>query len=582
MEIIDQREARRRHRAVRRPDAAEARARSWRRPVRRSSARARIPSTSPRTASASSSCCKQLGLRQPANATARDEERAVELAREVGFPLVVRPSYVLGGRAMEVVYEEDDLRQYMKRCRAGLERQPGAARPLPGPRHRGRRGCGLRRRRRADRRHHGAHRAGGRAFRRFQLLAAAGQPFARKCRTNCAPRRASWRTALNVVGLMNMQFAIQNGIVYVLEVNPRASRTVPFVSKATGVPLAKIAARVMVGRKLAELGALDERVPPYYSVKEAVFPFSKFPEADPILGPGDEVDRRGDGHRPHLRRGLRQGAGGERRRAADAAASACCRCATATRTAPSRSRAGSDERGFEIVATQRHGSRRWRRPAFACRSAPQGARGPAAHRRHDQERRDRPDRQYDRGQAAIRESRSIRREAVHPQGDLLHDGRGGARRPARRSTTSRTSTSTGCRTCTGSWCRVRAPITLRGAEKLRAELRKLKARGPARASSARSPRRARMATCPRTPNTTPRASSRASSRAASSEIEKRLANAQVIDPAALPGAARSCSAPPSSSRRSTAEPRSVTRSSATTRPTSATGSSRSTRRLRGR
>jgi len=91
--------------------------------------------------------------------------------------------------------------------------------------------------------------------------------------------------ALHVVGLMNVQFAIQNGIVHVLEVNPRASRTVPFVSKATGVPLAKIAARVMTGRKLAELGVLVERAPRYYSVKEAVFPFGKFPESDPILGP---------------------------------------------------------------------------------------------------------------------------------------------------------------------------------------------------------------------------------------------------------------------------------------------------------
>ena len=91
--------------------------------------------------------------------------------------------------------------------------------------------------------------------------------------------------ALNVVGLMNIQFAIQNGIIYVLEVNPRASRTVPFVSKATGAPLAKIAARVMTGRKLKELGATTERVPAFFSVKEAVFPFNKFPEADPILGP---------------------------------------------------------------------------------------------------------------------------------------------------------------------------------------------------------------------------------------------------------------------------------------------------------
>jgi len=91
--------------------------------------------------------------------------------------------------------------------------------------------------------------------------------------------------ALNVIGLMNIQFAIQNGIIYVLEVNPRASRTVPFVSKATGAPLAKIAARVMTGRKLKDLGATQERVPAFFSVKEAVFPFNKFPEADPILGP---------------------------------------------------------------------------------------------------------------------------------------------------------------------------------------------------------------------------------------------------------------------------------------------------------
>jgi carbamoyl-phosphate synthase large subunit len=90
---------------------------------------------------------------------------------------------------------------------------------------------------------------------------------------------------LNVIGLMNIQFAIQNGVIHILEVNPRASRTVPFVSKATGVPLAKVAARVMTGRKLSELGVLDERVPPFFSVKEAVFPFTKFPEADPILGP---------------------------------------------------------------------------------------------------------------------------------------------------------------------------------------------------------------------------------------------------------------------------------------------------------
>ena len=98
--------------------------------------------------------------------------------------------------------------------------------------------------------------------------------------------------ALNVIGLMNIQFAIQNGTVYVLEVNPRASRTVPFVSKATGVPIAKIAAKVMTGRKLRDLGVLSERVPKYYSVKEAVFPFARFPGVDLILGRDAAVDGR--------------------------------------------------------------------------------------------------------------------------------------------------------------------------------------------------------------------------------------------------------------------------------------------------
>ena len=121
---------------------------------------------------------KNLGLKQPANATARTEEQAVALRANVGFPLVVRPSYVLGGRAMEVVFNEEDLRAYMTTRRQRVERQPGAARPLPRRRHRSRRRRVLRRRRRADRRHHGARRAGGRAFGRFRLFAAAQQPVA--------------------------------------------------------------------------------------------------------------------------------------------------------------------------------------------------------------------------------------------------------------------------------------------------------------------------------------------------------------------------------------------------------------------
>ncbi|MEX2151144.1 MAG: carbamoyl-phosphate synthase large subunit [Steroidobacteraceae bacterium] len=226
----------------------------------------------------------KLGLRQPANATARDEERAIELAREVGFPLIVRPSYVLGGRAMEVVYEEEDLRQYMREAVKVSNESPvlldrfldlaievdvdaisdGTDVLIGGIMEHVEQA--------------GVHSGDSSCSLPPATLSAATQDELRE-----QTRRMA--RALNVVGLMNVQFAIQNGIVYVLEVNPRASRTVPFVSKATGVPLAKIAARVMAGRKLAELGAVTERVPPFYSVKEAVFPFGKFPESDPILGP---------------------------------------------------------------------------------------------------------------------------------------------------------------------------------------------------------------------------------------------------------------------------------------------------------
>ena len=227
---------------------------------------------------------KRLGLRQPANATARTEEQAVQLAREVGFPLVVRPSYVLGGRAMEIVFNEDDLRTYM-----GSAVQVSNDSPVLLDRfldvaievdvdavcdgqdvliggimehveqagvHSGDSSCSL----------------------PPNSLSAELQEELRE-----QTRRLA--RALNVIGLMNIQFAIQNGTIYVLEVNPRASRTVPFVSKATGLPLAKVAARVMAGRRLKDMGYTTERIPKYFSVKEAVFPFAKFPEADPILGP---------------------------------------------------------------------------------------------------------------------------------------------------------------------------------------------------------------------------------------------------------------------------------------------------------
>jgi carbamoyl-phosphate synthase large subunit len=226
----------------------------------------------------------RLGLRQPPNRTARTEETAVQLAGQIGFPLVVRPSYVLGGRAMEIVYSEDDLRAYMTTAVQVSNDSPvlldrfldlaievdvdaicdGKDVYIGGIMehveqagvHSGDSGCSL-------------------------------PPFSLSAELQEQIREQTRRMALalNVVGLMNVQFAIQGGIVFVLEVNPRASRTAPFVSKATGVQLAKCAARVMSGRTLADLGLTQERVPPYYSVKEAVFPFGKFPDADPILGP---------------------------------------------------------------------------------------------------------------------------------------------------------------------------------------------------------------------------------------------------------------------------------------------------------
>src|ERR1700728_1362435 len=225
-----------------------------------------------------------LKLKQPANATARTEEQAVILAREVGFPLVVRPSYVLGGRAMEVVFNEDDLRQYMTDAVKVSNDSPvlldrfldlatevdvdavcdGENVLIGGIMehieqagvHSGDSGCSL-----------------------------PPNSLTREVQDELRAQTRKLAKALHVIRLMNIPFAIQSGVIYILEVNPRASRTVPFVSKATGIPLAKVAARVMTGKTLAMQGRTVERIPPYFSVKEAVFPFIKFPEADPILGP---------------------------------------------------------------------------------------------------------------------------------------------------------------------------------------------------------------------------------------------------------------------------------------------------------
>jgi carbamoyl-phosphate synthase large subunit len=227
---------------------------------------------------------ERLQLRQPPNRTARTEDDAVRLAKEIGFPLVVRPSYVLGGRAMEVVFTEDDLRLYMTHAvqvsndsPVLLDRFLDLAIEVD-----------------VDALCDGKdvyvggimehiEQAGVHSGDSSCSLPPASLSPALQDQIREQTRRMA--LALNVIGLMNVQFAIQNGVVYVLEVNPRASRTAPFVSKATGVAMAKAGARLMTGRTLKELNLTRERTPKYFSVKEAVFPFNKFPDADPILGP---------------------------------------------------------------------------------------------------------------------------------------------------------------------------------------------------------------------------------------------------------------------------------------------------------
>jgi carbamoyl-phosphate synthase large subunit len=227
---------------------------------------------------------QSLGLKQPKNRTARSPEEALRLADEIGYPLVVRPSYVLGGRAMEIVHASADLERYMREAVKVSNDSPvlldsflnnaievdvdcvsdGSQVVIGGIMehveqagvHSGDSACSLP------------------PYSLFPAL-----------RDEIRRQTVAMARALNVIGLMNVQFAIQGDDIYVLEVNPRASRTVPFVSKATGVPLARVAARAMAGISLSEQGVEHEVVPPYYSVKEAVFPFIKFPGVDTVLGP---------------------------------------------------------------------------------------------------------------------------------------------------------------------------------------------------------------------------------------------------------------------------------------------------------
>ena len=309
---------------------------------------------------------ESLGLRQPPNRTATSKEQALALGADVGYPLVVRPSYVLGGRAMEIVHGDEDLAAYME---AAI--QVSNASPVLLDRfldlaievdvdcicdgddvliggimehieqagvHSGDSGCSL-------------------------------PPFSLSDAMQDEIRGQVRKLArgLDVVGLMNTQFAIQGDVVYLLEVNPRASRTVPFVSKAIGLPLAKIAAKVMVGESLADQGFVEQRTPNYFSVKEAVFPFIKFQGSDPILGP--EMKSTGEVM------GVGRSFGEAYAKAQLASGVVLPRQGAALLSVRERDKEGAvelarilAERGFDIVAT--HGTARYLAKAgVSCRRA---------------------------------------------------------------------------------------------------------------------------------------------------------------------------------------------------------------------
>jgi carbamoyl-phosphate synthase large subunit len=227
---------------------------------------------------------QKLGLKQPPNTTVRSVDEAVAAANEIGYPLVVRPSYVLGGRAMEIVYKEEELLRYMREAVQVSNESPvlldhflNAAVEID-----------------VDAVSDGKQVVIGSIMQHIEQAgihsgdsACSLPPYSvpAELQNKMREQVKAMALELGVVGLMNVQLAVQDGEIYVIEVNPRASRTVPFVSKCIGVSLAQVAARCMAGKSLEEQGFTEEIVPQYYSVKEAVFPFNKFPTVDPILGP---------------------------------------------------------------------------------------------------------------------------------------------------------------------------------------------------------------------------------------------------------------------------------------------------------
>ena len=227
---------------------------------------------------------RELGIHQPPSGTATSVDEAVQVADRVGYPALVRPSYVLGGRAMQIVYDESSLREYFAHAARVSEDRPvlidrfledayevdvdaisDGSRVVVGGIMQHIEDAGI-------------HSGDSASVLPPYIISEADLDTMRE-------HTVALAKALGVVGLINVQFAIKDRIVHVLEVNPRASRTVPFVSKTIGVPLASLAARVMLGETLDAIGYTDEVMPPFVAVKEAVFPFNKFPEADPVLGP---------------------------------------------------------------------------------------------------------------------------------------------------------------------------------------------------------------------------------------------------------------------------------------------------------
>ncbi|WP_372591527.1 carbamoyl-phosphate synthase large subunit [Guyparkeria sp.] len=226
----------------------------------------------------------KLDLKQPPNRTAKSADQAIHLAAEIGYPLVVRPSYVLGGRAMEIVHDEESLKRYIRdavkvsnESPVLLDRFLDDATEMD-----------------IDAVCDGEDVVIGGLMEHIEMAgvhsgdsACSLPPYtvSREVQDRVREQISAMARELNVVGLMNTQVAIQGDDIYIIEVNPRASRTVPFVSKAVGIPLAQVAARTMAGISLKRQGILAERIPPFYSVKEAVFPFIKFAGVDPLLGP---------------------------------------------------------------------------------------------------------------------------------------------------------------------------------------------------------------------------------------------------------------------------------------------------------